>query len=306
MELFSHVFLSFFVVIGIHGLLHYTIQLSRKRKLPPGPIGLPVVGSLFQVGKRPHESLAKLANTHGPLMTVQLGFVTTVVASSADMAKEILQKHDQAFSGRTVPDSVTGQADYDVSVAWIPTEPRWRKLRKLCNTQIFTTQRLDALQGLRHQMVEEMISYVKEADGAVNIGRLVFANSLNLLSNTIFSVDIADYKSEAVQEFKDVVWSIMENDGKPNIADFFPWLKPLDPQGIRRNAKVAYDRLHAICDDFIDRRLQRTESGLPRSGDFLDALLDYSHENGSEFNRQAIKVLLTLTVVPLSFNVVTS
>ncbi|KAF8380384.1 hypothetical protein HHK36_027869 [Tetracentron sinense] len=296
MEFFSYIFLSFFLGISFHGLLYYTVQISRRRKLPPGPVGLPVVGSLFQIGKRPHESLTELAKTHGPLMTLQLGFVTTIVASSADMAKEILQKNDQAFSGRTVPDSVTGETDYQVSVVWIPTESRWRNIRRLCNTQIFTSQKLDALQGLRHQMMEEMVSYVKDVAGAgeaVNIGKLAFANSLNLLSNTIFSVHLADYKSETVQEFKDAVGSIMENDGKPNIADFFPWLKPFDPQGIRSHAKVAYDRIHALCNGFIDRRLQSIESGLPRSGDFLDALLDYSHENGSDFNRQVIKVLLT-------------
>ncbi|KAK9047808.1 hypothetical protein SSX86_033230 [Deinandra increscens subsp. villosa] len=87
-------------------LLH-GIELHHKSRLPPGPAGLPIIGNLLDLGPKPHESLAKLPNKHGPLMTIRLGSIPTVVASTPDAATEILQRNDEAYSGRNVPDAVS-------------------------------------------------------------------------------------------------------------------------------------------------------------------------------------------------------
>ncbi|KAM3731410.1 hypothetical protein ACB098_12G161600 [Castanea mollissima] len=218
----------------MQALLHIKDWLFKKRvQLPPGPTGQPIIGSLLTLGDRPHESITKLAETYGPLMTVRLGFNVTVVASSAEMAREILQKNDQAFLGRPIPDAATAQTNYDLSVVWLPGNEKWRNLRKIFKSQIFTTHRLDALQGSRHQAVDGMVRRVveaSEAGEAIRIGTLVFGTTLNSLSNTILSVDIFDPKSNAIQELKELIWSIMELGGKPNLSDFFPLLKPFDLQ----------------------------------------------------------------------------
>ncbi|KAF5729923.1 geraniol 8-hydroxylase-like [Tripterygium wilfordii] len=75
---------------------------TSSGRLPPGPVALPIVGNLLQLGDKPHKSLAKLAKIHGPIMSLKLGKVTAVIFSSATMAKEVLQKHDIAFANRTV------------------------------------------------------------------------------------------------------------------------------------------------------------------------------------------------------------
>ncbi|CAL5429810.1 unnamed protein product [Camellia sinensis] len=138
-----------------------------------------------------------------------------------------------------------------------------------------------------------MIEHVRERrDRAVAIGELAFTTALNQMSNTCFSVNVAGFESGEVQEFLNAVKTLMVVDGKFNIADVFPWLKPFDPRGLRRRAKVAYDWLDAVSDGFVTRRLKHRESNLPSYGDLLDSLLDYSQENESEFNCKHIKILL--------------
>ncbi|KAH7514056.1 hypothetical protein FEM48_Zijuj11G0048000 [Ziziphus jujuba var. spinosa] len=297
MECYGFLLLSLLLLICLHIFLNLKRWIFVKRKLPPGPTGIPIVGNLITMGHSPHKSLAKMAKIHGPLMTIQLGFNTTVVASSVEMARELLIKNDQAFLGRPIPQAVTAQEDYQDAMAWLSGGPKWRSLRKLCNTQIFTTQRLEALQDFRRQMMEGMIMRVTEASEAgesINIGRLVFGTSLNLLSNNMFSVDIIDPKSNVIKELKELIGRIMVLAGKPNLTDCFPFLRPFDPQGIKKETKVSYDRLHSMIDMIIDKRLSRRASGLPGYGDFLDILLDNSQEHGSrELSRSDIKTLLT-------------
>ncbi|KAI7994191.1 Cytochrome P450 76C3 [Camellia lanceoleosa] len=225
------------------------------------------------------------------------------MASSPDVAREILQKYDEAFSGRTVPDAVTALENHDMAVLWISAGDQWRFISRALNTYLTHPQKLDTLRGLRHKAVEEMIEHVRERrDRAVAIGELAFTTALNQMSNTCFSVNVAGFESGEVQEFLNAVKTLMVVDGKFNIADVFPWLKPFDPQGLRRRAKVAYDWLDAVSDGFVTRRLKHRESNLPGYGDLLDSLLDYSQENESEFNCKHIKILLVVCSLSLSLS----
>ncbi|ERN02287.1 hypothetical protein AMTR_s00084p00062830 [Amborella trichopoda] len=181
-------------------LLLYALALMvliRKRHshLPPGPKGLPMVGSLHRLGSRAHEALAALAETHGSLMTLQLGFVTTIVVSSSEMAKEVLQKNNLAFSGCTVIEVMKIKSHHNGSLVWAQIGPRWQALRRLCNTQLFTPQRLDTLRALRYQKVHEMVELIRQTKQVVDIGRVAFVIALNLVSNMIFSTEMVNPKS---------------------------------------------------------------------------------------------------------------
>ncbi|XVF13720.1 hypothetical protein REPUB_Repub08aG0231900 [Reevesia pubescens] len=277
-------------------LIFFFLRRSSAYCLPPGPINFPIIGSLHRLGSHPNQSLFELAKIYGPLMTLRLGYVTTVIASSAETAKQVLQTHEQIFSDRTVPDVVASQPNPESTLAWALGDSRWRNRRRVCNTQLFTVQRLNSLQHLRHQKVEQLIEHIKKQRGSgsqVNIGQVAFATALNLMSTTIFSMDIVDPEFSTAQEFKDLVWRIMEDSATPNLSDYFPILKRFDLQGLRKHIRPSYMRLHEIFDEMIDKRMEaRASDSMTRSGDLLDVLLDQCEENGSDFSRQNIKPLI--------------
>ena len=78
--------------------------LSKRKikdsKLPPGPIGFPIFGSLHLLGKFPHHDLHRLAKKYGPIMYMRLGLVPTVVVSSPQAAELILKTNDLVFASR--------------------------------------------------------------------------------------------------------------------------------------------------------------------------------------------------------------
>eukprot|EP00253_Pinus_taeda_P011326 PITA_11326 len=278
-------------------LISKLIILSRKGagKLPPGPPGWPILGNLLHLGTKPNESLSHLAAKYGPLMTLHLGMRTTVVVSSPAMAKEVLKTHDQLFSGRTVIESA--KTTSDCSLAWNSTcGPRWRMLRRLCNTELFSFKRLEALQHLRRDQVLSTLQSIfedsREAKG-VNIGKTAFLTSLNLLGNMIFSQNMLGRDSQAAEEFKETVTKLMVLGGKPNLVDFFPFLRILDPQGVARDVTKYESIVLGLLDRSVEPRNQKKkESGTEHSGgkakDFLDILLDYRSESGETMTKKDI------------------
>ncbi|KAH0777803.1 hypothetical protein KY290_009214 [Solanum tuberosum] len=71
-----------------------------KRNVPPGPRPWPIIGNLNLVGSLPHESLHNLSQKYGDLMLLKFGSKPVLIASSPEMAKEILKTHDAIFSSR--------------------------------------------------------------------------------------------------------------------------------------------------------------------------------------------------------------
>lgn len=232
-------------------------------------------------------------------MTLRLGAVTTVVASSPEAAQEILGKNDAVLSERSVPDAIAAQPNPEFTLGWVPGDLEWRNRRRFCTNHLFSSHRLDALQDLRHKKVQQLLRHIdqkyRNTGKPVDIGKMAFATNLNIISSALFSVDLVDSELERAQEFKDVVSRIMVDSGKPNLSDYFPVLQRFDLQGIRRLVKDSYARLHEIFEEIIDKRLKdRAVGSIPRNDDFLDALLDQCQEKGSGFRRQNIKPLLVV------------
>jgi cytochrome P450 len=288
--------LSLCVILVVSSLYLRLITGDRRRNLPPGPRGLPLLGNLLDLGANPHRSLARLADRHGPVMTLHLGTVTTVIASSAATAREVLQRNDAVFSARSVPDAARARDHDGHSMGWLPPgSPRWRALRKLCSVELFAPHSLNAHQALRRQKVEQLVSHVARLareGAAVDVGRVALLTALNQISCTIFSVDIACLDDER-WGFKDVFTDFTVTVAVPNVSDFFPVLAPLDLQRLRRRLGRAFDRLHVIFEEQIERRLRE-----PRKNDFLDVLLHYrGADDGRPLDRKTLLSLITVCII---------
>lgn len=125
----------------------------------------------------------------------------------------------------------------------------------------------------------------------MDVNEAAFVTSLNLISNTLFSVDFADYGEGSSQELKGIVHGLMRVLGSFNVADYFPIVGVFDPQGIERDAGRYMGRLMEVFDGIIDGRKESPE----KKDDLLEALL--SREKVSELSRDDIKHLLLVSQI---------
>ncbi|KAK9118059.1 hypothetical protein Scep_016152 [Stephania cephalantha] len=294
--------LMFSLFLSAFTLLCFNLLWTRRRRkvsnATPGPTPLPLIGNLLQLGIKPHESLAELAKTYGPLMTMKLGRVNTVIVSSPGVARQVLQTQDHVLAYRTIPDAIRALNHHEDSMGWLPPNQQWRSLRKLCNSHVFSAQHLNANTGVREKKVNDHLKFVHEKammKEMIDVGQVAFATILNLISNMLFSVDLIDVRSETVQEFKRVVRGVMDEVGKPNIADYFPVFRLVDPQRIRRRTSMHLEKLNEIFEELIERRLQSRDHQLQSSNssnDLLDALLNNCQKDGSKLSKNTILTLL--------------
>ncbi|XP_051150020.1 cytochrome P450 76T24-like [Andrographis paniculata] len=275
----------------------------RPANLPPGPPPLPLIGNILQVGPNPHQSFAQFAKTYGPIIYLKFGTIDTVVVSSPATAKQVLQKHDHVLSSRPHPAMSDSYAHNQISLIWQPTNSRWRTLRRICKDHMFTLHRLDSGRDLRREKLHKLRDFLDHqclagGGAAVNVADATFTTVLNMLSSTLFSIDFADYRSEVSEDFKGLVHGLMEVVGQPNVADYFPVLKAVDPQGLKRKTTTYVRKLFGVFEDIIEKRVKSRSDDHggagAGAGDLLESLLEVSRKSDSdkEFTREDILHLL--------------
>ncbi|KAF8783891.1 hypothetical protein HU200_000340 [Digitaria exilis] len=164
----------------------FTARRSASRgngasvRLPPSPWAFPVIGHLHHLaGALPHRALRDLARRHGPLMSLRLGELRAVVATSPAAAREIMKAHDAAFaSGPLSPMMELGYHGAD-GIIFAPYGEGWRQLRKICALELLSARRVHSFRHVRADELRPLLLSVDAAAAvaspAVNLGELVAA-----------------------------------------------------------------------------------------------------------------------------------
>ncbi|KMZ64743.1 hypothetical protein ZOSMA_34G00190 [Zostera marina] len=272
---------SLFVGAIVSMVLHWFFtSIYHRKKLPPGPIPLPIVSNLWQLPANiPTRSINNLARIHGPLMTLKLGFRTTIVISSAQVAVEL--------SSRSDPDGARCALimdDYRSSLSCIDQKQQWKDLRKVLNMNaFFTPQRSDLVQNVRVLKLRELTEFLNRCcirNQVVDIGQVVFTTMINILSNITFSVDFAAYASESSKELKNLIRGMIRETGgsRCTISKFFSVFSSIDGQGNRRKSPTKQlKKLKHLFDEMIEKRSLSSH----QLNDGLDFFLSLSHNSKS-------------------------
>ncbi|GJV47979.1 cytochrome P450 71A1-like protein [Tanacetum coccineum] len=145
------------------------------------------------------DHLWRLSKRYGPLMSIRLGMVQTLVVSSAEMAKEVMKTNDLNFCTRPV---LTGlkKISYDnKDLAFSPYSEYWRQMRKICMVNLFSLKHINLFRGVREEEVINMIDTIKTqilTKQVVNLSEIVMILTSNIISRVAFGTTSAAYAGE--------------------------------------------------------------------------------------------------------------
>ncbi|XP_042023386.1 cytochrome P450 71AU50-like [Salvia splendens] len=270
----------------------YLIQWRRsKKKLPPGPIGLPVIGHFHLLSKNPHRDLHHLARKHGPIMHTRFGSIPTIVVSSPSAAELFLKTHDLIFANRPHHEAAFHLGYEQRNVVFGRYGHYWRNMRKLCVLELLSPLKIARFRPMREAELGLLVAELREARGPVpvDLSARVMSLSADMTCLMVFGRKFSDGEFDE-RGFKEVMAETMAEAAAFNLGDYFPYLRWMDLQGSARRLK----KLSAIFDRFLERIIDDHVGKDERSHDFVDtimAILD-SGEAGFDFDRRHVKAIL--------------
>ncbi|XP_028239825.1 cytochrome P450 CYP736A12-like [Glycine soja] len=291
-------------VVFIFILSAVVLQSKQNEKYPPGPKTLPIIGNLHMLGKLPHRTLQSLAKQYGPIMSLKLGQVTTIVISSPETAELFLKTHDTTFASR--PKSISSKYISYGGKGLVFSEygPYWRNMRKLCTVQLLIASKVEMFSPLRSQQLQELVKCLRKTASSrevVDLSDMVG----DLIENINFQMIFGCSKDDRF-DVKNLAHEIVNLAGTFNVADYMPWLRVFDLQELVRRLKKVSKSFDEVLEQIIKDHEQSSDNKQKsqRQKDFVDIFLALMHqpldpqdEHGHVLDRTNMKAIMMTMIV---------
>ncbi|EES11725.1 3,9-dihydroxypterocarpan 6A-monooxygenase [Sorghum bicolor] len=306
-------------LVAVVALRHYLIsswrQQEQARRLPPGPRRLPVIGHLHLLRPPVHRTFQELASRMGPLMHIQLGSTHCVVASSPEVASELIRGHEGSISERPLT-AVARQFAYDsAGFAFAPYNTHWRFMKRLCMSELLGPRTVEQLRPIRRAGTVSLLgdlllaaaSSETETETVVDLTR----HLIRLSNTSIIRMVASTVPGSVTDEAQELVKAVAELVGAFNADDYIAVIRGWDLQGLRRRAADVHRRFDALLEDILKHkeearaarrrlddddghRVSKKQATAPHSKDLLDILMDKAEDPAAEvkLTRENIKAFI--------------
>ncbi|CAK7340796.1 unnamed protein product [Dovyalis caffra] len=292
------------------GILLFSIFLiltNRPNHFPPGPRALPVIGHLHLLEPLIHHSFRDISSRYGPIIFLRLGSVPCVVASTPELAKELLKTNDLTFSSRQMDSRAITHLTYNSSFAFAPYGPFWKFLKKLSTFELLSSRALSQFHPIRKNELQHLLQHLlnkSKLGESVNVTQELLNLSNNIISRMMLGIRCSGNDSQA-DDAKTLAREVTQIFGEFNVSDLVWFCRNLDFQGFRKKYEDVHRRFDALLENIItNRELARKKSGGElQAEDLLDMMLDTLEDqnSGVEFTRDTIKALVLYWENPLEF-----
>ncbi|XVF09638.1 hypothetical protein REPUB_Repub07fG0111300 [Reevesia pubescens] len=260
------------------------------QKLPPGPWPLPIIGNLHMLGNLPHQSLHHLAKKYGSIMSIRLGYVSTIVVSSPEAAELFLKTHDIIFASRPKVQASDYLSYGTKGLAFAQYGSYWRTVRKWCTLQLLSASKVEFFAPIRRTEVESLVKLLKTAAAAGEVVDLS-AKVAEVIEDIMYRMIVGRSKDNKF-DLKPLIQDGLRLTGTFNIADYIPFLAPLDLQGL----KPRFETVRSGCDKFLEEIINEHEKEHNKGQqkqhrDFVDVMLSYLNQPMNPNDEEQVHII---------------
>ena len=244
-----------------------TRKLTKKPFLPPGPRGIPFLGSLIDYFSDMLGFLKRVSDDYGDIVYYKLGTRKMYLLNNPEHIKDVLVTHNRNFEkSRALKRTkiILGEG-----LLTNEGEPHIKQRRTI--QPVFHHERIKSYGDVMAQYASRVGDGWKNG-GLLNIHKEMMKLTLFIVSKTIFDSDMESKSDEIGECLTDLVTLFPQM--------IFPYSEYLDnlPLPANRRFQIAKDKLDSIIYRLIEER--RASPG--EKSDLLSMLLEAQDEEGGE------------------------
>ena len=251
------------------------ITSTLPNKLPPGPRGLPLFGSLLEIRHDTHLAIDRLVKRYGDICLMRFGSVPTVVISDADLLHEAFGKAVLADRWTSeIMNALSGQKD----LVMAPYGDHWRQMQRFANRELLSARNVENVRELHiAHVVDGLVAHMAEMG---DTGELVSPPVLTARSNsTLMFRSVFGQPEDSTDEFLqqreallDYISWIFSSATATNLADYIPWLRFLPNNAVKEAVRQA-EIGGAIIRELVDAARNRTGLDLSAPTSLVEVML---------------------------------
>ena len=235
------------------------VTTTLPRKLPPGPRGLPIFGSLLDIRNDTHLAIDRVVKRYGDICLLRFGSVPTVIISDPEMLHEAFGKAELADRWVSeIMDILSGQKDLVLA----PYGDHWRQMQRFANRELLSARNIDTVrERYMEQVVDGLVARMGEMGDAgepVSVPELTARSNSTLMFRSIFGRE-EDATEEFLQQrdaLLDYINWIFASATATNLADYIPWLRFLPNSALKeatKQSEIATEIITALVEGASNR-----------------------------------------------------
>ncbi|XP_072042983.1 cytochrome P450 1A4-like [Amphiura filiformis] len=257
------------VLLTILGSLIYW-SIRRPRGMPPGPMGLPIVGNMFSFMDEPHIKFKEMTKQYGNIFAVKMGQRWTVVLNQIDVVRDALLKKPVEFAGRPDLYSSGLLSENFQDIIFTNYSTRWKLHRKLGHSAIRNFATGKKLENIVHEVTERIGKRIDEQHGKpIDPKQVVCLGIYNILGTLCFAQKY-EFDDPKLTWFIRMSRETIDALGAGTLADFIPILRFVPMQGVTELKRVMDEFLGFI---YAELKRHRESFDSDNIRDIFDSLL---------------------------------
>jgi hypothetical protein len=244
--------------------LYLGLRDPRRKHLPPGPRGLPIIGNIHQLPQTDEVSqvIINWAKQYGELFRIRLGMTDYIYLNTPSAVKDLMDKKSNIYSSRHAMPMALDTVSDGNRMLFMGYTKQWRELRKIMHSILTSTQ---AVNYQPIQMYETRQMCVDLLDTPEQFYHHTRRYTTSVVMQVAYGHRVPNWNDKDVQD----IYKVIDNFTKVTapgewIVDSFPTLAklPLWPfSNWRQKGREMFEHDSKIYIGFWDRLVKEIENG---------------------------------------------